>query len=80
MLRSVEAQINTNGIVEVLEPIDVPEKTRAIVILLDEKPAVTRSSNGNDMLEWLDQHKHISSGRTVNEVDKSIEEQRGSWD
>ncbi len=38
MLIAVEAEIDTNGVVTLLEPVTVTRKTRAVVTLLEEKP------------------------------------------
>ncbi len=39
MLRPLEAIIDEQGNVRLLEPIDLPESRRALVIILEEEPA-----------------------------------------
>ena len=39
MIKTVEAVIDRDGRVKVLEPIHVPEARRALVTILEEKPA-----------------------------------------
>ncbi len=39
MLTTIEAEIDTNGIVTLLEPVTITRKTRAVVTLLDAEPA-----------------------------------------
>ncbi len=80
MLKSVEAQINVDGSVEILEPIEVSVKSRAIVTVLDEAVEAEVVPNGPELIDWLDRNKHTVSGRESSEVDHSIEEIRNSWD
>ena len=38
MLRAIEAVVDENGDVKLLEPIRLPAKRRALVVVLEEKP------------------------------------------
>ncbi len=40
MIQTVEAIIDENGIVQLLEPIQLPMSRRALVTILEEKPVV----------------------------------------
>ncbi len=40
MIRTVEALIDKGGNVRLLEPVELPSARRAIVVILDEVPAV----------------------------------------
>ena len=57
MLIAVEAEIDTNGVVTLLEPVTVTRKTRAVVTLLDEAAAKPESSKAeqpdNALVRWL---------------------------
>jgi len=57
MLISIEAEIDTNGIVTLLEPVTVTRKTRAVVTLLEEKEEKSESSAveqpENALVRWL---------------------------
>jgi len=58
MLIAVEAEIDTNGVVTLLEPVTVTRKTRAVVTLLEEKAEESKSSAAaeqpdNALVRWL---------------------------
>ena len=58
MLIAVEAEIDTNGVVTLLEPVTVTRKTRAVVTLLEEKAEESESSEAaeqpdNALVRWL---------------------------
>lgn len=41
MLQTLEAVIDENGVLRILDPIDLPKLRRVIVTILDEAPAIT---------------------------------------
>lgn len=57
MLIAVEAEIDTNGVVTLLEPVTVTRKTRAVVTLLEEKTEIPESDEAeqpdNALVRWL---------------------------
>lgn len=57
MLIAVEAEIDTDGVVTLLEPVTITRKTRAVVTLLDEAAAKPESSEAeqpdNALVRWL---------------------------
>jgi len=58
MLIAVEAEIDTNGVVTLLEPVTVTRKTRAVVTLIDAEPAAKPESSeaeqpDNALVRWL---------------------------
>lgn len=54
MLITVEAEIDTNGVVTLLEPVTVTRKTRAVVTLLEEKPESNETEPpDNALVRWL---------------------------
>ncbi len=82
MLVTVEAEVDVNGEIELLEPLKVKKRTRAIVTLLEEPNGQTaEKGNGKALLQVLkDNPLPESSRRTAQEIDDWIEELRSSWD
>ena len=84
MLISVKAEVNVDGEVELLEPVKLRRKTSAILTLLDDGAAAHGNSepgNGAAMIKFLKENPlPPSSRRTREEIDKTIEEIRNSWD
>ncbi len=82
MLVTVIAEIDVNGEVEILEPLKVAKRTRAIITLLDD-PGNTPESKGNGaaMLQYLkDNPLPETRRRSAKEIEETIEELRNSWD
>ncbi len=79
MLTTVEAEIDVNGNVRLLEPLSLSKKSRAIVTILDEQNGV--QDNGNKLLELLKspEFAHRKSYSTE-EMETRIEELRNSWE
>lgn len=82
MLTTVEAEIDTNGKVELLEPVQVKKRSRAIVTILDESNGSTEThGNGAALLRVLKENPlPESSRRSAKEIDEWILELRNSWD
>ena len=82
MLTTVEAEIDTNGKVELLEPVQVKRRSRAIVTILDEPNGnLEKRGNGEALLKVLrDNPLPESSRRSAQEIDDWIMELRNSWD
>lgn len=81
MLRSVEAQVNTDGSVETLEPIEVSVKTRAIVTVLDEVVVPAPKGNGKGLLDLLSTPEFAArKSYTTEEIERHVDEARNSWD
>ncbi len=82
MLQTVEAEIDVNGNVELLEPIRVTKKTRAIVTVLEEMNGNEREKgNSKKVLEFLKSNRLPESSRsTAEEIEAQILEARESWD
>lgn len=82
MLTAVEAEIDTNGKVELLEPVQVKKRSRAIVTILEESHGnAEQRGNGEALLKLLRspefQNRKVYSDE---EIDRQIEENRNSWD
>lgn len=83
MLQTVEAEIDVDGNVELLEPVRVTKKTRAIVTVLEETNGEKRERKGNskEVLEFLRNNRLPESSRpTAEEIEAQILEARESWD
>ena len=83
MLQTVEAEIDVNGKVKLLEPVRVTKRTRAIITLLEEKAEEEpeRKGNSKSILEFLRTNRLTESARpTAEEIEAQILEARESWD
>ena len=82
MLTTVEAEIDVNGNVRLLEPLSLSKKSRAIVTILDEiNINGEHQSNGHRLLEVLRNNPLPESSRpSIEEIEAQIKENRESWD
>ncbi len=66
MLKTVEAEIDVNGSIVLLEPVNVTKKTRAIVTLLEEANGhgQERKGNSKEILEFLKNNRLPESAPT----------------
>jgi len=80
MLTTVEAEIDVNGNVRLLEPLSLDKKSRAIVTILEEKNGESKS-NGNKVLELLRSPEFANrKSYSDEEIEAQIKENRDSWD
>lgn len=82
MLQTVEAEINRDGSIRLLEPLYVSKTSRALVIVLDaETPSVTRTSNAKEVLKFLRENPLPENARpSADAIEAHIAEARESWD
>lgn len=82
MLQTVEAEIDVNGNVELLEPVRVTKKTRAIVTVLEETNRDEREKgNSKKILELLRSPEFANrKSYSAEEIEAQIEEARNSWE
>jgi len=82
MLQTVEAEIDVDGNVRLLEPLRVTRKARAIVTLLEETNGAQESEgNARQVLEFLRKNRLPESARPgVEEIEAQITEARESWE
>ncbi len=83
MLQTVEAEIDVDGKVELLEPVRVTKKTRAIVTVLEETNGDERETKGNSkkILELLRSPEFANrKSYSAEEIKAQIEEARNSWE
>lgn len=80
MSKTIEAEINVDGTVTLLEPVKVKVKTRARVTIL-ENGEDTGKGNVHQMLEFLRNNRlPAKSRRSAEEIEAQIQENRNSWD
>lgn len=83
MLQTVEAEIDVNGEIELLEPVRVSKRSRAIVTVLEEFSSGGAEEKGNSkkILEFLRNNRLPESSRlSAEEIEAQITEARESWD
>jgi hypothetical protein len=80
MLRTVEAEINSDGTVTLLEPIEVKKTTRALVTVLENGDRA-KQGNISSVLELL-QSPEFKNRRSypAEQIEAQIEEERNSWE
>ncbi len=80
MMQTVEAEINVDGTVTLLEPLRVRVKTKALVTVLENGDS-SRQGNARQMLEFLQNNRlPVEARRSAEEMEAQILENRNSWD
>lgn len=82
MLQTVEAEVDVDGSVRLLEPLRVTKLSRALVTLLDtEQGSISQTGNAADVLNFLQEHRLPDEARlSAEEIEAHILEARESWD
>jgi len=82
MLQTVEAEIDVNGNVRLLEPLRVTKPTRALLTLLEDTTApVEEQGNAAELLELLRSPEFANRRSYAPEViEAQIQENRNSWE
>ncbi len=80
MMQTVEAEINVDGTVTLLEPVPVNVKTKALVTVL-ENGGDSGKENVSSVLELMqsDEFKNRRS-YPAEQIEANIEEARNSWE
>ena len=80
MLKTVEAEISSDGTVTLLEPVEVKHTSRALVTVLENGNS-EKTGNARAMLELL-QSPEFKNRRSYSarEIEEQIEEARNSWE
>ncbi len=80
MMQTVEAEINVDGTVTLLEPVRVNVKTKALVTVL-ENGGDSGKENVSSVLELMqsDEFKNRQS-YPAEQIEANIEEARNSWE
>lgn len=80
MLQTIEAEIDVNGKVILLEPVRVTKRTRAIVTLLEDQEE-ERKGNSKKLLELLRSPEFANrKSYSAEEIEAQIEEAKNSWE
>lgn len=82
MLQTVEAEVDVDGKVKLLEPLRVTKKTRAIITLLEEANGKQeRKGSSSQIIELLNRPEFANrKSYSVKEIDAQIDEARNSWE
>ena len=82
MLRTIEAEVNADGSIRLLEPITVSKPSRALVVLLDgESGSLRPRGKAADVLKFLKENRLPEGARPrIEEIEAEIAEARKSWD
>ncbi len=80
MLKTVEAEIRTDGTVTLLEPVEIKQTARALVTVLENGDKAVKG-NVRTMLELL-QSPGFKNRRSylAGEIEEQVEEARNSWE
>lgn len=79
---TVRAEINTNGVVTLLEPVKIGKRSRAKVIVYDDVPDTEKEAgNAAKLLEMMNANRlPANAAVSSEEMEAQIEEARTSWD
>lgn len=82
MLQTVEAEVDTDGSVRLLEPLHVTKMSRALVTLLDtETVPASRKGSAAELLKFLQENRLPENARPrMEEIEEQVAEARESWD
>jgi DTW domain-containing protein YfiP len=81
MLQTVQAEVEVNGTVRLLEPLQLTKTTRAVVTLLEESTMpVDESGNATALLELLRSPAFANrQSYPAEEIEEQIEENQNAW-
>ena len=82
MLTTVEAEIDVQGNIRLLEPLKFNKIRRAIVtVLADENEAVLRDGGAMNLLTLMNSPEFVNrKSYTNDEINAQIDEMRNSWE
>ena len=82
MLQTVRAEVDVDGNVRVLEPLQVTKPTRALLTLLEDASApAEHQGNAAELLKLLGSPEFANRrSYTAEEIEAQIEENRNSWE
>lgn len=74
-MQTVEAIIDENGQVQLLESVQLPEKRRALVTILKDAPKSTSDSSSQALAEkWADKEKFLQAINDAYDEDENDDE------
>lgn len=82
MLQTVQAEVDVNGTVRLLEPLQVTKTTRAVVTLLEESAQPPGEPGSAAALLEILRSPAFANRRsyTTDEIETQIEENRNAWE
>jgi MOSC domain-containing protein YiiM len=82
MLQTVEAEIDVNGNVRLLEPVRVERKSRAIVTVLEETNGNWENKGNAKQVSELLKSPEFANRKSYSaeKIEAQIEEARNSWE
>lgn len=82
MLQTVEAEIDVNGNVHLLEPLKITKPSRALVTVLDtENGSVNQKGNITEVLKLIESPEFKNrKSYSEEEIESQIQEARNSWE
>lgn len=81
MLTTVEATIDVDGTVELLEPVSIARKTRVRISIPENDEVEVRQGNGHAMLNWLRERPPLNRTREQTEEHvRFVQQMREEWD
>ncbi len=82
MRQTVEAEVDIDGSVRLLEPLRVTKTSRALVTLLDtENASASQKGNAAEVLKFLRENRLLENTRpSAEQIEAQIAEARESWD
>jgi hypothetical protein len=81
-MQTIKAEIDTNGVITLLEPVKIKRKARATVTVFDDLPEdIPANGTARSLLEFLRSNRlPLESKPTAEEIDAQIAEARDSWE
>lgn len=81
-MQTLKAEIDTNGVITLLEPVKLKRKARAAVTVFDDTPDdIPADGTARKLLEFLRSNRlPVGSKPTAEEIDSQIAEARDSWE
>jgi hypothetical protein len=82
MLQTVEAKVDADGSVHLLEPLKLTKSSRALVVLLDsENGSAGKKGSADEVLRFLRENRLPEGARpSAEEIAAQVAEARESWD
>ncbi len=82
MLQTVEAEIDANGQIRLLEPLRVSKKSRAIVTVLEEPNSDFKEKENSKQISELLRSPEFANRKSYSakQIEAQIDEARNSWE
>lgn len=79
MMQTVEAEINVDGTVTLLEPLRVRVKTKALVTVLNEEPEKAKASRKENLRAVFGKMRGVEMFRAIENVSEWQRNLRDEW-